>query len=404
MSEQKTVRVALAGLGGYGGNYFEHTMAGEGMELVAVIDPYAKKAKSWSELQAAGIPVYDTLSEFLAADSADLIAISAPIHLHKDMTCEALASGASVICEKPVAGTIQDALAMVRAADDAPGFCAVGYQWSYSDAIQALKADILSGVLGKPIRLKTAIFWPRTQTYYNRNGWAGRIALDGGEYVLDSPANNATAHYFHNMLYVLGATLGTSAVPTSVQAELYRVNPIENYDTAMLRCQMDCGAEVLFYTTHACQTNQGPDSIFEFENGTVRYIESEGAAFVAEFNDGTTKVYGAPGDQHHMDKLRLCVEAIGSGAPVACPVEASIAQILCINGAQESAEITEFPENVVRIDTPDGEELRWIDGLYETMRACFDANKLPSELGGISWAKPGEVVDLKGYEMFPSKG
>jgi predicted dehydrogenase len=404
MSEQTTIRMALAGLGGYGGNYFEKAMENPDIDLVGIIDPYARQATLWPDVEAAGIPVFDTLGEFLAKDNADLIAISAPIHLHKDMTCEALASGASVICEKPVAGTIQEARAMADAEAKASGFCAVGYQWSFSDAIQALKADAMSGVLGKPIRLKTRIFWPRTQTYYNRNRWAGRIRLDGGEYVLDSPANNATAHYFHNMLYVLGKTVGTSGTPASVQAELYRVNPIENYDTAMLRCQMACGAEVLFYTTHACESNNGPDSIFEFENATVRYIESEGAKFIAEFKDGTTKVYGAPGDQHHMDKLRLCVEAIRSGGSVACPVDASIPQILCINGAQESSEITNFPEDVIHIDTPDGEELRWIEGLYETMCACFDANVLPSELGGVSWAKAGSVVDLTDYDVFPSKG
>ena len=38
------------------------------------------------------------------------------------------------------------------------------------------------------------------------------------------------------MLYVLGKTPDTSAQPHSVTAELYRANPIENYDTAAIRC------------------------------------------------------------------------------------------------------------------------------------------------------------------------
>jgi hypothetical protein len=53
--------------------------------------------------------------------------------------------------------------------------------------------------------------------------------------IFDSPANNATAHFLHNMFYLLGATRETSAAPAVVQAELYRANAIENFDTAAIR-------------------------------------------------------------------------------------------------------------------------------------------------------------------------
>ena len=37
---------------------------------------------------------------------------------------------------------------------------AIGYQWSFSDAIQKLKADVIAGIFGKPRRLKTLVLWP----------------------------------------------------------------------------------------------------------------------------------------------------------------------------------------------------------------------------------------------------
>ena len=40
--------------------------------------------------------------------------------------------------------------------------------------------------------------------------------------------------------------------------------------------------------------------------------------------------------------------------------------------------------------------------LQETIEACFDANALPSELGTVSWAQAGKVVDLRDYKAFPS--
>ena len=95
-------------------------------------------------------------------------------------------------------------------------------------------------------------------SYYNRNDWAGRIKSDSGEWVLDSPANNAMAHYLHNALYVLGETPTTSARPISVQAELYRANPIENYDAAVLRVMTDKNVEVLFYGAHTVPDEAHP--------------------------------------------------------------------------------------------------------------------------------------------------
>ena len=128
---------------------------------------------------------------------------------------------------------------------------AIGYQWSFSPAIQRLKGDIAAGVFGAPKRLKTIVLWPRDETYYSRNRWAGKQRDEAGNPIFDSPVSNACAHYLHNMLYVLGDAVDRSAIPSRVSAELYRAHPIENYDTAALRCWTDRGVEILFIVSHA---------------------------------------------------------------------------------------------------------------------------------------------------------
>ena len=77
-----------------------------------------------------------------------------------------------MLCEKPISATIQEARAMMAKEAETGRFVAVGYQWSFSDAI-CLKADVQAGVLGRPKRLKTLIFWPRNEEYYKRS-WAGK--------------------------------------------------------------------------------------------------------------------------------------------------------------------------------------------------------------------------------------
>jgi hypothetical protein len=68
----------------------------------------------------------------------------------------------------------------------------------------------------------------KSDAYYQRSFWSGRIKDDNGNWILDSVASNATAHYIHNMFYVLGNEVDKSAVPVEVAAELYRANNIEN--------------------------------------------------------------------------------------------------------------------------------------------------------------------------------
>ena len=400
----KEVSVAMLALGGYG-NIYLRAMFEEGVvhnvKFVAGIDPNPVACRYLDAFEARGIPIYPTLEAFYAESWADLVVMSPPIHLHMPFTLTALAHGSNVLCEKPVTATVQDARRMLEAERASGKFVGVGYQWSYAEAIQALKNDVLDGTLGRPLRLRTKVFWPRPASYYHRNNWAAKLKAADGSWILDSPAHNATAHYLHNCFYILGETLETSAWPVDVQAELYRANDIENYDTAAICCHTSQGVEILFYTTHPVPNNVGPIFSYEFENAVVDYTAYEGT-IVAHFVDGRVKDYGDP-FAGQADKLWHAVDAVRTGAPLACGIEGAIPHVLCINGAQESMwEIAEFPESVIRYRDEGENRLTWVEGLQETFEACFNAGVLPSELGSVPWAKAGTVVDLRDYREFPS--
>ncbi len=407
----KEVSVVMVAIGGYARNYVRLLLDEadqRGVRFVGAVDPTASRQPhpdvqgAADELRARGVPIYDDLTSFYAAHSADLAVIASPIHYHAPQVLAALAAGSHVLCEKPLTATIQDARRMAVAEEGAGKFVAIGYQWSFSPAIQSLKADIMSGVLGRPIRLRTLVFWPRPRSYYQRNNWAGALKSADGEWVLDSPANNATAHFLHNMFYVLGDSAATSAVPADVQAELYRANDIANYDTAAIRCRTSAGTEVLYYATHAVNVNRGPVLSYEFEDATVTFGDPD-ENIVACFADGTEKNYGDPGADN-LAKLGQVVDCIRTGDQPLCTIAAATAQTLCINGAQESAgQVTQFPAELVAV-TADDDPLTWVGGLAEQLQGCYDDGTLPSECGDISWARAGKPMDMRGYDFFPAGG
>lgn len=394
-----TVNIALVGICGYGSSYLsallDYPADGNGnaakssFRIVGVVDPAAARSPRVAEIRERGIPIHADLAGLYATTSVQLTVMATPIHLHAPHTCAALARGSNVLCEKPLGATLDDAL-RVRAAEGASGglFVAVGYQWSFSRAVQALKRDVMSGALGKAKRLRTLAMFPRPVSYYHRNNWAGRVTTEWGERVFDSPLNNATAHYLHNMFYVLGATREQSAAPAWVEAELYRANDIENYDTAALRCRMECGAEILFYTTHATPERVGPMCRFEFERATVEFDPARGGRFVARFVDGTVRDYGQP-EADRNEKIWQSIDAVRTGQPVACGAPAALAHTLCVTAAQESAGgVTPFPAELLRTDGSNGESLIWVDGLAEELLACYEEGQLPADRRR-PWARPG---------------
>ncbi|MGI6189974.1 MAG: Gfo/Idh/MocA family oxidoreductase [Clostridiales bacterium] len=399
------VSILLVGIGGWGNTYVDALLSNLGrgdFRIAGAVDPNPQNCNNLDKLNEMGIPIFSSMEEFYAVSKADLTVVSSPIHFHCEQTCTALAQGSNVLCEKPVSATIQEARQMIEARDKAGKIVAVGYQWSYSNAIRELKKDIQCGLFGRPKRFKTIVLWPRDKSYYRR-GWAGRIRDTQGRWILDSVANNATGHHLHNMLYVLGGNEDVSAKPACLTAELYRANNIENFDTAAVRIVTQDDVELLFYVTHAVLETINPTFCFEFEKAKVMYgaMSDTGKNIVAVFDDESRKDYGSP-DINGMNKLWMTIDAVKGLQPVICGIEAASSQTICINGMQEAVpQIPYFPENLVRYDEDTG--IAWVEGLNDILKMCYREWKLPHETG-VSWAKAGRKMGLDKYDYFMGEG
>jgi predicted dehydrogenase len=400
---REEISVALVGMGGYGQVYLTELLergASHGLRFVAAVDPEPQRSDLRDAVLKHGVRIYPSLQAFQNETKADLVVLSTPPQFHCEQAVAALDHGSHVLCEKPAAASPAQIHQMIAARDRAKKLVAIGYQWSFSPAIQRLKQDIGSGRFGRPLRFKTCAYWPRDERYYSRNSWAGRQRDAQGRLVLDSPVNNACAHYLHNMFYVLGEQLDRSAMPRSVVAELYRANEIENYDTAAIRCQTSDDVELLFIATHATKLNRGPIVRYEFENALVSHSAHDGGAFSARMKDGSTISYGTPIESDSAQKLLEVCSAIRTGQAVACGLEAAAAHTACMFAAQQSMpEITEFPEEMIDIEGEAGSRKTSVAGLEAALDQCFDEFRLPSELG-FSWSRPSKPIAVT--EKFPA--
>lgn len=370
----------MCAINGYG-HYYMKTLIEEVPDsqaiLVGVVDPEAQRADYYPWIIERQIPVFDRIEDFFQDGlQADLTVISSPPQYHILQAIVALSNGSNVLVDKPVGVSIELVKELIATAERFKLWVEVGYQWSFSNAIQSLKRDILDNRFGDPVLFKSICLWPRDKDYYRRNDWAGRILDSNGLAVLDSPANNACAHFLHNLLFLLGDKMGSSAIPLQIESEQYRAYNIENYDSISLRARTQNGAELLFYASHVTEKERKPEFYLEFSEGIVRFGGNSNE-IIGELKNGDVKNYGSPDDDHQFKKLFYAIESVNISRPAICPPEAAIAHTICINQIQESM----VPIIIFSIDSViENEDRRWVQGLLERMSQAYDQNNLISEI------------------------
>ena len=364
------MKILLVGAGGYGAGYVTTLLENTDPSIIfeGVVEHRISDCAKKDALGVAGIPVYATMEDFYREHTADLAIICTPPFLHKEHSICALRHGSYVMCEKPVAPTLEDAEAMLAAEKEYGRWIAIGYQWSFSEEMQRIKNDFLSGALGKPISLKCAISWPRGLDYYSRgSGWAGRVSKDG-IMMLDSIASNACAHYIHNMLFLLSKDMDTSAEVESIEGACFRANDIESFDTCTIRMKVG-EAELYIAASHAAEKERWPEFVYEFENATLTYVEDDGGEVIATLKDGTTKSYGIL-PKHTKAKVWDCVRAIREGTTPICTVKTAMSHTKVIKKIFEEIRTQSFPDELIAFDEKNRRV--YVNGLYEKMYKAYD--------------------------------
>jgi predicted dehydrogenase len=397
------LRIGIAGIGGYATSIADFCLGAMRQKpplvrLAHVCDPHPTAHPARLEVfQAAGVSVHESYDAMLD-QPLDAVWLPVPIHLHRPFAEKAIARGLAVMCEKPPAGTIDDFDAMTAAAEQARQTLLFGYQDVYDPAMLMLKRRILSGELGEIKSVTITACWPRDSKYYGRNDWAGRLKR-GESWVLDSPMMNALAHPINLCLFLMGTSEQTSAPVTHISGELYRANPIENFDTVSCRAMLPGNVPMLICLTHAAEENFGPDVLIVGTKGSASF----------DFNDITIKF---PARQieviHRQRDLRVHMvnqlaryqanqPLIGA---VATPAIARPHLVLC-NALSQNVKVHEVPESfIVQKTVASGGTQRAIRNIEALVRLCAREGQMFSESGQAPWSTGAHNIRVNGYSTF----
>lgn len=90
----------------------------------------------------------------VASPGVDIVSVTTPNGLHKEMALAAIAAGKHVHCEKPLALTLEDAQEMEAAARSAGVRTIAGYNYIHNPAITHARALIAEGVIGRVVHFR----------------------------------------------------------------------------------------------------------------------------------------------------------------------------------------------------------------------------------------------------------
>lgn len=380
------LKVILAGIGGYGAGYVMTALNMEDeIEVVGIIDPFAEKSPVYDSVE--DLPLFNTIDEYFnAGNIADAIVISTPIQLHCEHICSALSHGLHVLCEKPLCGSPEDADKIVKACKEHPGQkVLIGFQWSFSPAILEAKKQIIAGIWGKPLSMRVIVRWPRAFSYYERNNWAGKMKDGKGNFIGDSVISNATAHYLHNPLFMLGTSIAASADPSKIEGECYKAFNIETFDTAFAGLTVPNGkggeTKVFITVSHCSEESAEPVIEYTFENGRIWCSGDD--RLHGELN-GEPKEFGVIGSnlEGYYNKMTWLCECAQNSAESPCTPETALPELKVANFLLNNIPVKHFQEDSVEECTAPMKEKRLkVKGLDAVMKECFEKMQLPEELG-----------------------
>ena len=199
----KPVRIGVVGTGSISNAHMTgySKLAEQGkVELVAACDLNVERAKAWA--QKYGFKeVYGDHREMLEKSDIDAISVCTWNNAHSRITVDALMSGRHVLCEKPPAMTVEQALEMQEAEKESGKVLMIGFVRRFGQNAQLVLDFANKGFFGDVNFAKIAV----TRRCGCPLGWFANSKLSGGGPLLDNGV-----HLIDLVRYLTGKPLAVS--------------------------------------------------------------------------------------------------------------------------------------------------------------------------------------------------
>ena len=289
LEEDAMIRVGVIGCGKIAQvRHIPEYEANPDAKIVALYDVNVQRARELAE--AHGCRAYETLEELLADPDIDAVSVCTSNATHAQSTIDALKSGKHVLCEKPMAITIEECEEMVEAARAAGKKLMIDQNQRFARAHVRAKELLDSGRIGKVLTFRTAFGHGGPETWSVDPG-TGSWFFDPKRAAMGAMADLGV-HKTDLVQWLIGQTVVSA---TAKIATLDKRDPEGNLvgvdDNALCIYQMDGGA---MGTMTASWTYYGPEdnsTVIYGTEGVMRIYDDPAHSIVINLKSGETEYY-----------------------------------------------------------------------------------------------------------------
>lgn len=262
--------------------------ANENCTLTAFFSPNAKRAEDMAAKY--GGKVYASAEELFADPEIDAVSICAANYAHAELSIKALEAGKHVLCEKPMAVTIEDCEAMLAAAEKAGKRLMIGQNQRLAKAHLCAKELLEQGEIGKVVSFRSSFGHGGPET------WSISPGKDTWFFDKKRAAMGAMADLGIHKTDLLRFLLGQDVVRTTARlCTLDKRGPNDELigvdDNAFCIYEMSGGA---FGTMTASWTYYGAEdnsTVLYGTEGIMRIYDDPAHSIVVIKADGSRKFY-----------------------------------------------------------------------------------------------------------------
>lgn len=198
MGEQ--VRYGLVGTGMMGVEHLNNLAVTPGAVVTAIADP-VERSLGWARKalrdKAEGVQAFDSSAALARSGLVDAVIVASPNYTHRDVLVPLFGEGLAILCEKPLATTVEDARWVVEQAEasERPFWTAMEYR--YMPPAEAFIREVQAGKVG---RLQMLSIREHRFPFLEKVGDWNRFSRNTGGTMVEK-----CCHFFDLMRLIVGA-------------------------------------------------------------------------------------------------------------------------------------------------------------------------------------------------------
>jgi len=182
------LKFGIVGCGGFGGAHILGLKNQKRARIVAVCDIDKEAVNKTVENFELEVDTYTDIDEMLEKSDIDAVVVATIDQAHREITVKALKAGKHVLCEKPMALTIDDCEAMVKAEDESGKKLMIGQICRMTPGFIEAKRLLDEGVIGELFYVES-MYAHDYSSFGNKGTWRGdplrHIVIGGACHAID---------------------------------------------------------------------------------------------------------------------------------------------------------------------------------------------------------------------------